>query len=132
MQSTTRGGVTEFVHQLGWDDIPSDVQEMATRCLLDLAGTLVAGSGTELSQIVRDAATAIYGGDEATLLLDGRRASAPGAVWANASRLTPDTHRWLSPGQRPRGGQRLSGGAGSRRELRLGWPAVLGRAGHGL
>jgi len=87
MQSTTRGGVTEFVHQLSWDDVPSDVQEMAARCLLDLAGTLVAGSGTELSQIVRDAATAIYGGDEATLLLDGRRASAPGAVWANASSI---------------------------------------------
>src|SRR5690606_37721888 len=35
----------------------------------------------------RAAAATIYGGDQATLLLDGRRASAPGAVWANCSTI---------------------------------------------
>lgn len=76
-----------FIHDLQWADVPPDVREMAARCLLDLSATLVAGSATPLSRIVRDVAAVIYGGEEATLLLDGRRASAPGAVLANASSI---------------------------------------------
>ncbi len=87
MHSMARSSVAEFIHHLRWDDVPPDVQQITARCLLDLAGTLVAGSATELSDVVRAAATAIYGGNEATLLLDGRRVSAPGAVWANASTI---------------------------------------------
>lgn len=73
----------DFIHGLAWDDVPPDVQHMAVRCLLDLCGTLIAGRTTELSRIARDAAAAVFGGDEATLLLDGRRVSAPGAAMAN-------------------------------------------------
>jgi 2-methylcitrate dehydratase PrpD len=73
----------DFIHDLTWAETPPDVQHAAARCLLDLIGTLIAGRATELSRIARDAAAAVYGGDEATLLLDGRRASAPGAALAN-------------------------------------------------
>lgn len=84
MQAAVKSHVIEFIHSLRWADVPSDVQQMAARCVLDLAGTLIAGSATDLSHIVRRVAAATYSGDEATLLLDGRRASAPGAVLATA------------------------------------------------
>jgi 2-methylcitrate dehydratase PrpD len=74
---------TRFIHDLTWRDIPPDVQHMAARCLLDLTATLVAGSVTEYSRIARDAAAAIYGGDDAILCCDGRRVSAAGAALAN-------------------------------------------------
>lgn len=69
---------------LTWDDLPIDVQHMAARCLLDLCATLVAGRATPLSDIIHDVAAVTYGGDDSTLLLDGRRVSAPGAALANA------------------------------------------------
>ena len=67
--------ILDFIHDLTWAQIPPDVQHMAARCVLDLSATLVAGQSTELSRIVRDVTATIYGGDEATLLLDGRRVS---------------------------------------------------------
>jgi 2-methylcitrate dehydratase PrpD len=73
----------DFIHDLTWAEVPPDVQHMAARCVLDLSGTLIAGWATDLSRIVRDVAATVYGGDEATLLLDGRRVSAPGAALAN-------------------------------------------------
>ena len=73
----------DFIHDLTWAGVPPDVQHMAARCMLDLSGTLVAGWATDLSRIVRDVAATVYGGEEATLLLDGRRASAPGAAMAS-------------------------------------------------
>lgn len=59
------------------------MQHVAARCVLDLSATLIAGRATDLSRIVRDVTAAAYGGNEATLLLDGRRVSAPGAALAN-------------------------------------------------
>jgi 2-methylcitrate dehydratase PrpD len=72
-----------FIHDLAWAQIPPDVQHMSARCVLDLSATLIGGRATELSRIVRDVAASTFGGDEATLLLDGRRVSVPGAVLAN-------------------------------------------------
>lgn len=74
--------VTAFIHALSWDDIPSDVQHMAARCVLDLSATLIAGSATELSHIIRQIVAVTYGGDDSTLPFDGRRVSAAGAALA--------------------------------------------------
>lgn len=74
--------VTQFIHELSWQDIPPTIQHMASRCVLDLCGTLIAGRHTELSRIVYDVVLAIYGGDDSTLPLDGRRVSAAGAALA--------------------------------------------------
>jgi 2-methylcitrate dehydratase PrpD len=74
---------TDFIHSVSWDRIPSDVQQLMARCLLDLTGTLVAGKRTDLSRIVCDVAVGTFGGDQATLMLDGRRSSAAGAALAN-------------------------------------------------
>jgi len=88
----------DFIHELTWAEVPPDVQHVAARCVLDLSGTLVAGHATELSRIVRDVAAAVYGGDEATLLLDGRRVSAPGAALANGMTIDAmDMHDGYRP-----------------------------------
>ena len=73
----------QFVNETAWPKIPVDIKHMAARCILDLCAALVSGSATDLSHAVRAVATASYGGDEATLLLDGRKVSAAGAAMAN-------------------------------------------------
>jgi 2-methylcitrate dehydratase PrpD len=78
--------IDEFM-AMNWDDLPKDVQHMAARCLLDLCATLVAGRATLLSDIIYEITTATYGGDNSTLLLDGRRVSAPGAALASATTI---------------------------------------------
>ena len=88
----------DFIHDLTWAEVPPDVRHMAARCVLDLSGTLIAGQATELSRLVRDVTTAVYGGDEATLLLDGRRVSAPGAALANGMTIDAmDMHDGYRP-----------------------------------
>jgi 2-methylcitrate dehydratase PrpD len=74
---------SQFIHELTWADIPQDVQHMAARGLLDLVATLTAGEATELSRIARQIASSVFGGEQATLLFDGRRVSAAGAALAN-------------------------------------------------
>jgi 2-methylcitrate dehydratase PrpD len=83
LEATTGRTVTQFIHELTWPVIPADVQHMAGRALLDLIATLSAGGGTELSRIARMVAARVFGGDEATLWFDGRRAGAAGAALAN-------------------------------------------------
>ncbi|MFQ5961201.1 MAG: MmgE/PrpD family protein [Candidatus Methylomirabilales bacterium] len=73
----------EFIHETSWREIPSDVKHMAARCALDLTGTLIAGSATELSQVARKVALRVHPGDQASLLLDGRKTNSAGAALAN-------------------------------------------------
>jgi 2-methylcitrate dehydratase PrpD len=88
----------DFIHSLTWADMPPDVRQMAARCVLDLSATLAAGQATELSRIARGVAAAVYGGDEATLLLDGRRVSTPGAALANGMTIDAmDMHDGYRP-----------------------------------
>ena len=71
-----------FLHDLTWEDLPADVRHATVRCLVDLVGALAAGRRTPLSALIRDHAALAYGGDQATLPLDGRRVSGPGAALA--------------------------------------------------
>jgi len=75
--------ILEFIHQTRWDDLPDHVRNQARRCLLDTVGAGIGGSRTELSPIINDFAAAAHGGDGATLWLDGRTVSPPGAALAN-------------------------------------------------
>ena len=88
----------DFIQDLTWAQIPPDVQHMAARCVIDLSAVLIAGATTELSRIVRDVVVSVYGGDESTVLVDGRRASAPGAAMANGMTIDAmdihDGHRF--------------------------------------
>lgn len=78
--------VTQFCHELTFDELPPDVVGVAERCLLDLAGVAAAGATTDLSRIIRNHAVRHFGAGDGTasarLLLDGRRASAAGAALA--------------------------------------------------
>ena len=87
----------DFLHETSWADLPAEVRHQTTRCVVDLSGAIVAGRHTELSAIVRDHAAAVFGGDQASLLLDGRRVSAPGAALATGMSIDSfdihDSHR---------------------------------------
>jgi 2-methylcitrate dehydratase PrpD len=86
-----------FLHETTYADLPPGVRHQTMRCILDLCGAVVAGRHTRLSAIVRDHAAAVYRGDQATLLLDGRRVSAPGAALATGMGIDAfdihDSHR---------------------------------------
>ena len=86
-----------FLHDTTFADLPPEVRHQTARCILDLCGAVVAGRHTPLSAIVRDHAASVYGGDQATLLLDGRRVSAPGAALATGMGIDAfdihDSHR---------------------------------------
>lgn len=86
-----------FLHETTFTDLPAGVRHQTVRCIVDLCGAVVAGRHTHLSAIVREHAAAVYGGDHATLLLDGRRVSAPGAALATGMTIDSfdihDSHR---------------------------------------
>lgn len=89
--------IVDFIHDTSYADLPADVRERAVWCTLDLCGSLAGGVQTRLSRIIRDHAHAAFGGDQASLLLDGRRTSAPGAALATAATIDSldihDSHR---------------------------------------
>jgi 2-methylcitrate dehydratase PrpD len=75
--------VNEFMHEVGWKDLPEAVQGQAQRCLLDVLGTAVGGRMTPVSGIIYDFAATAFGGQGAYLWFDGREVSSPGAALAN-------------------------------------------------
>ena len=87
----------DFLHELTWESAPAEARHATVRCLVDMLGALAAGRRTPMSAIVRDHAATAYGGDQATVLLDGRRVSAPGAALATGMTIDSfdihDSHR---------------------------------------
>lgn len=73
----------EFITGLTWDAVPPEVQRMARMALLDTLGAALAGTLTPISRITADYAAETWPGDQATILLHGKRASAIGAAFAN-------------------------------------------------
>jgi len=73
----------QFILRTTWADLPAAVQQQARRCLLDLTAATLAGTQTPVARIVADLAVSQFGGDEATILVDARRASLTGAALAN-------------------------------------------------
>jgi len=76
--------VIEFIHGLGFTDLPPGVVENAEWRLLDTLGVAVGGLSTRLSVIVRDHAARHFAAPEggARMLFDGRRVSPVGAALA--------------------------------------------------
>ncbi|MEM6987026.1 MAG: MmgE/PrpD family protein, partial [Pseudomonadota bacterium] len=92
----------DFCHQSVWDELPSDVQHAARRCLLDLLGVAASGSTTALSHLIRRHALAHFAAPStapsARLLVDGRRASAAGAALAGGMTIdSVDAHDGYNP-----------------------------------
>lgn len=76
----------DYIIRTNWDDLPTPVQHMAKRCLLDLIGVGAAGATTPLSRIIRDHAAKQFGagGVSARMLFDGRVVSPAGAALAGS------------------------------------------------
>lgn len=75
--------VLEFVVDLQWDDVPPAVQHQGRRCLLDALGAAIAGMETPVGALMTAFAERHFRGDDATLLVSGKRTSAVGAALAN-------------------------------------------------
>lgn len=73
----------DFVCDLALSEIAPTARERLALQLADLAAVCVAGRPAPASTIAADHATALHPVPEATVLLDGRRAGAAGAAFAN-------------------------------------------------
>jgi 2-methylcitrate dehydratase PrpD len=73
----------DFTLNARWQDLPTEVQHQAKRCLMDTLGALIAGSQTPVADIMRKTALEQFGGDRATIMVYGERASPAGAALAN-------------------------------------------------
>jgi len=73
-----------FVTNTRWDALPEHVKWKAHMCLLDNVGATLASTLTRVSQITADYAAEAWRGDNATILLHGKRSTAVGAAFANA------------------------------------------------
>ena len=75
--------VTDFIHDLTWDDVPEQVRHQAKRCLLDTVGVAAGGRQTDTSRIIYDHVARFFGGKGGILWFDGREVSLPGVVLAH-------------------------------------------------
>jgi len=84
MSSMTRPSSTEhFIGGLRWADVPEQVRLRTVALVRDFAAVCRAGATAPTAQLAATYAAAQHAGDQATLLCDGKRASATGAAWAN-------------------------------------------------
>lgn len=75
--------ITEYIHDLKYNDLSETTVHAAKRALLDTLGVCITGRQTDLAKIVYDYVALAYGGNGAKLWLDGRSVSKPGAVLAH-------------------------------------------------
>jgi 2-methylcitrate dehydratase PrpD len=75
----------EFIANTRWDDLPEAVQHKVKMCLVDIVAAMVGGTLTPVSDITAAYAPLAWPGDQATILLHDRQASAAGAAFANAN-----------------------------------------------
>jgi 2-methylcitrate dehydratase PrpD len=73
-----------FIATTRWGELPEIVQHKAKLCLIDDVGATLAGTLTRVSQITAEYAAQAWRGDQATILLHGKRATPVGAAFANA------------------------------------------------
>jgi 2-methylcitrate dehydratase PrpD len=75
--------VVDFIVNTEWENLPLPVQRKVRMCLLDTLGATLVGTRTEASKIMARYAGDLWRANEATILLHGKRAAAPGAALAN-------------------------------------------------
>ncbi len=80
---TPTDAVLRFIQETAWKDLPSHVRQQSKRCLLDGLGALIAGTATPAAGLMVRVALEQFGGDGATILVDGSRVSLVGAALAN-------------------------------------------------
>lgn len=75
--------VLAFIRETAWETLPRAVQHQTKRCLLDSTGAMIAGHGTPVGLLMARLAAAQFPGNQAALVVSGRRVSAAGAALAN-------------------------------------------------
>lgn len=75
--------LASFIGGLVLDDVPAAVRRRVGLLLADMAAVCAGGRRAPASAIAADHGQVLGGGDDATVLLDGRRLGATGAAWAN-------------------------------------------------
>jgi len=73
----------QFIATVTWQSLHHAVQEKALMCLVDNLGAMLAGTLTRISQIGAEYAAITWPGDQATIVLHAKHASAIGAAFAN-------------------------------------------------
>jgi 2-methylcitrate dehydratase PrpD len=73
----------QFIATVTWQNLPEAVQEKALMCLVDNQGAMLAGTLTRISEIGAEYAAITWPGDQASIVLHAKRASAIGAAFAN-------------------------------------------------
>src|ERR1700744_2394859 len=81
--TSTDKALVEFAADLTLDDVPAPTRARLGLLLADMAAVCTAGRPAPASAMAAGYAAAVHPGDEATLLLDGRRTGAVGAAFAN-------------------------------------------------
>ena len=76
--------LADFIVNTRWETLPKPVQDQIRRCMVDDLGAALSGTLARVSEITGAYAARTWPGDEATILLRGRRAGAVGAAFANA------------------------------------------------
>lgn len=74
----------DYLHDTKWNDFPETVKHNACRSMFDTIGVSAAASKTQLSKLIHDHASRMFGGDAASLWWDGRTVSPVGAALSNA------------------------------------------------
>jgi 2-methylcitrate dehydratase PrpD len=75
--------VTDFIVDTRWEALPEAVQDQVRRCMVDDLGAALSGTLTRVSRITSEYAARTWPGDQAIILLQGRRAGPAGAAFAN-------------------------------------------------
>ena len=73
----------QFIIKTDWGNLPAKVQHQSKRCLLDALGAMLAGMETPVANIITHIGEQQYQGNEATILLSGKKCSASGAALVN-------------------------------------------------
>jgi 2-methylcitrate dehydratase PrpD len=76
--------VASFIRNTRWEALPDAVRRKARMCLMDNVGATLAGTLTRVSHITAEYAAEAWRGDQATILLRGKRSIPAGAAFANA------------------------------------------------
>jgi 2-methylcitrate dehydratase PrpD len=80
---TPTDAVLRFIQETTWEALPTEVRHQSKRCLLDGLGALIGGMSAPVSRLMTQIALEQFGGDAATILVDGSKTSLVGAALAN-------------------------------------------------
>jgi 2-methylcitrate dehydratase PrpD len=72
-----------FITETTWDKLPEAVQSKVKMCLMDDLSATISGARAQVSRIATEFAVTHMPGEEATILLHGKRAKIAGAAFAN-------------------------------------------------